>query len=413
MLARSSALEAGEAHLGARGERLGALEPGVHVLVGPVAAVARQVARIGEARGVLADRLAEHAVQVRTVPLAPPWSMVWQRCTWRTIASPLAASPVASRVARPGPRPRRAFFDHALDRVAHLVRPVRLVGLEILPLTLDRPRATMPANKAQPAMVLKRSFIERICPPGVAGLRRRSSVEALGRRKCDSRLARRSAAPLRASARWTASPLRPRAGRADARRRRGRPGARGRLPGRARGQFAPGGARMGPRLPAAALLLFRGRARRGRVGRAGSAIIPIENSQHGRVADIHFLLPDSGLSIIGEHFLPIHYALMGLARGPFKAAYSHPQALGQSRRFLRERGIVPLAYADTAGAAALCGGTGRSRGLRASPRRMAADSMASSSSRTGVEDAHRQHHPLRGARARAARSGDARGRCRR
>jgi len=88
-------------------------------------------------------------------------------------------------------------------------------------------------------------------------------------------------------------------------------------------------------------------------GVAGSAIIPIENSQHGRVADIHFLLPDSGLAIVGEHFLPISYALMGLGKGPFKAAYSHPQALGQTRLFLRERGIVPLAYADTAGAAAL------------------------------------------------------------
>src|SRR6187551_3691778 len=88
-------------------------------------------------------------------------------------------------------------------------------------------------------------------------------------------------------------------------------------------------------------------------GLAGSAIIPIENSQHGRVADIHFLLPDSGLAIVGEHFLPISYALMGLGKGPYKVAYSHPQALGQTRLFLRERGIVPLAYADTAGAAAL------------------------------------------------------------
>ncbi|WP_126173888.1 prephenate dehydratase [Altericroceibacterium xinjiangense] len=92
-------------------------------------------------------------------------------------------------------------------------------------------------------------------------------------------------------------------------------------------------------------------------GRAGSAIIPIENSQHGRVADIHFLLPESGLSIVAEHFMPIHHALMGVARedgttGPFEAAYSHPQALGQSRHFLRERGIVPLSHADTAGAAA-------------------------------------------------------------
>ena len=87
-------------------------------------------------------------------------------------------------------------------------------------------------------------------------------------------------------------------------------------------------------------------------GRAGHAIIPIENSQHGRVADIHFLLPESELSIVGEHFMPIRHALMALGAGPFSAAYSHPQALGQSRRFLRARGIVPMSYADTAGAAA-------------------------------------------------------------
>ena len=87
-------------------------------------------------------------------------------------------------------------------------------------------------------------------------------------------------------------------------------------------------------------------------GRAGQAIIPIENSQHGRVADIHFLLPESGLHIIGEYFMPIRHALMALGDGPFEAAYSHPQALGQSRHFLRARGIVPLSHADTAGAAA-------------------------------------------------------------
>src|SRR6478752_4844183 len=55
-------------------------------------------------------------------------------------------------------------------------------------------------------------------------------------------------------------------------------------------------------------------------GAAGSAMIPIENSQHGRVADIHFLLPESGLSIVGEHFLPIRHALMSLGEGPFEAA---------------------------------------------------------------------------------------------
>jgi prephenate dehydratase len=87
-------------------------------------------------------------------------------------------------------------------------------------------------------------------------------------------------------------------------------------------------------------------------GQAARAIIPIENSQHGRVADIHFLLPESGLSITGEYFLPISHTVMGLTEGPFAAAYSHPQALGQTRHYLRANGIVPMAYADTAGAAA-------------------------------------------------------------
>jgi len=88
-------------------------------------------------------------------------------------------------------------------------------------------------------------------------------------------------------------------------------------------------------------------------GQAGCAMIPIENSQAGRVADIHFLLPESGLSIVGEHFLPIHHALMALdTKGPFTAAYSHPHALSQSRHYLHERSIVPLSHADTAGAAA-------------------------------------------------------------
>ncbi len=87
-------------------------------------------------------------------------------------------------------------------------------------------------------------------------------------------------------------------------------------------------------------------------GNADRAIIPIENSQNGRVADIHFLLPESGLSIIAEHFLPIEHTLMALGAGPFAAAYSHPQALGQTRHYLRARGITPMAYVDTAAAAA-------------------------------------------------------------
>lgn len=87
-------------------------------------------------------------------------------------------------------------------------------------------------------------------------------------------------------------------------------------------------------------------------GRAAHAIIPIENSVHGRVADIHFLLPESGLKIVGEHFLPIQPALIGRAGHDPREVMSHPQALGQSRKWLRERGIAPIAYADTAAAVA-------------------------------------------------------------
>jgi prephenate dehydratase len=124
-------------------------------------------------------------------------------------------------------------------------------------------------------------------------------------------------------------------------------------------------------------------------GRAGRAIIPIENSQHGRVADIHFLLPESGLAIVGEHFMPISHALMALpgATGPFAAAYSHPQALGQSRRYLRERGIVPLSHADTAGAAAFVAERG-DRTLAAIAPRLAAELYGLEVVEDAVEDAH-------------------------
>jgi prephenate dehydratase len=88
-------------------------------------------------------------------------------------------------------------------------------------------------------------------------------------------------------------------------------------------------------------------------GAAGRAMIPIENSLHGRVADIHFLLPESGLMIIGEYFLPIRHALMGVGTiANVKEAISHPQALGQCRHWLRAHDIQPAAYPDTAGAAA-------------------------------------------------------------
>lgn len=90
-----------------------------------------------------------------------------------------------------------------------------------------------------------------------------------------------------------------------------------------------------------------------REGRADRAIIPIENSLHGRVADMHFLLPESGLHIVDEYFLRIRHCLMATSDAPVTSAISHPQALGQCRHYLRARGIQPVSYADTAGAAAL------------------------------------------------------------
>lgn len=122
-------------------------------------------------------------------------------------------------------------------------------------------------------------------------------------------------------------------------------------------------------------------------GRAALAMIPIENSQHGRVADIHFLLPESGLRIVGEHFLAIEHSVMALGDGPFEAAWSHPQALGQSRRYLRERGIVPVAYADTAGAAALVAEQGDPSACAIAPR-LAAELYGLKVIEDNVEDAH-------------------------
>ena len=122
-------------------------------------------------------------------------------------------------------------------------------------------------------------------------------------------------------------------------------------------------------------------------GRAGHAIIPIENSQHGRVADIHFLLPESGLHIVAEHFMPITHCLMALGEGPFDAAYSHPQALGQSRHFLRTRGIVPLSHADTAGAAAFVAERGDPALCAIAPK-LAAELYGLQIVAEAVEDAH-------------------------
>lgn len=91
-------------------------------------------------------------------------------------------------------------------------------------------------------------------------------------------------------------------------------------------------------------------------GKADLAMIPIENTIAGRVADIHHLLPESKLHIIGEYFLPIHFQLMvlpGVARSEIRTVHSHIHALGQCRKFIRKNGWKGVVAGDTAGAAKL------------------------------------------------------------
>lgn len=89
-------------------------------------------------------------------------------------------------------------------------------------------------------------------------------------------------------------------------------------------------------------------------GKVDLAMIPIENSLAGRVADIHHLMPESNLYIIGEHFLPVHHCLLVAEGGgleTIKAVHSHVHALGQCRNVIRELGLKAVVAADTAGAA--------------------------------------------------------------
>ena len=91
-----------------------------------------------------------------------------------------------------------------------------------------------------------------------------------------------------------------------------------------------------------------------RDGKAALAMIPIENSVAGRVADIHHLLPESGLHIIGEHFLRINHHLLGLKGADINGithVHSHVHALNQCRKLIRELGIAPVVATDTSGAA--------------------------------------------------------------
>jgi prephenate dehydratase len=91
-----------------------------------------------------------------------------------------------------------------------------------------------------------------------------------------------------------------------------------------------------------------------REGRATLAMVPIDNSVAGRVADIHHLLPESGLHIIGEHFQRVEHQLLavkGAALAELKYVHSHVHALNQCRNTIQSLGLTPMVHVDTAAAA--------------------------------------------------------------
>ena len=125
-------------------------------------------------------------------------------------------------------------------------------------------------------------------------------------------------------------------------------------------------------------------------GQADLAMIPVENSIAGRVADIHHLLPDSDLHIIGEYFMPIHFQLMtvpGARMEDIKVVRSHAHALGQCRRLIREHGWRAIVADDTAGAAREVAEAGDPTVAALAPR-LAADLYGLTILATDVEDEH-------------------------
>ena len=89
-------------------------------------------------------------------------------------------------------------------------------------------------------------------------------------------------------------------------------------------------------------------------GAADLAMVPVENTVAGRVADIHHLLPNSNLHIIGEHFQRVNHRLLapkGATLETLKQVHSHVHALSQCRKMFRELGLKPVVHADTAGSA--------------------------------------------------------------
>lgn len=132
-----------------------------------------------------------------------------------------------------------------------------------------------------------------------------------------------------------------------------------------------------------------------REGAARLAMIPIDNSVAGRVADVHHLMPKGGLHIVGEHFVRVNHQLMavpGATLETVREVESHVHAIGQCRGFLRRHGLKARVVADTAGAAAEIAASGDpTRAAIAS--RLAAELYGLEILRSDVEDA--EHNTTR------------------
>jgi prephenate dehydratase len=150
-----------------------------------------------------------------------------------------------------------------------------------------------------------------------------------------------------------------------------------------------------PRLEALPCPTFEDAIAAVKTRRAKLAMIPIENSVAGRVADIHHLLPHSGLHIVAEHFERVRHQLLtlpGVKLSQLKTVHSHIMALGQCRDVIRALKLKPVAEADTAGAARHLRDSGdRSAAVIAS--RLAADIYGLKITKADIEDA--EHNTTR------------------
>ena len=150
-----------------------------------------------------------------------------------------------------------------------------------------------------------------------------------------------------------------------------------------------------PRMEAMPCATFEDALAAVKSGAAGLAMIPIENSVAGRVADIHHLLPQSGLHIVAEHFERVRHQLLtlpGVKLSELKTVHSHVMALGQCRKAIRALQLRPMVEADTAGAARELRESGdRTRAVIAS--KLAAEIYGLKVAKADIEDA--QHNTTR------------------